>query len=453
VDLCPEATPDTWVDALLGVLDGCGEEDQIAWRKGRAFVARLERSRGPARRALTLSPDATYLVVGGFEGLGLLVGRWLAEQGARHIALLGPIPDMNSDGVAAIRGAGAHVIPLAGDVADAAALRSLLDGLARIAPPIRGIVHAATAVSPQIVSMLQPKIAGVLALEQAVQGVDFTVLFSSMASLTGAMGMTHYAAANAFLDASAQRANDNVLAVNWGSWEIDRAAPEAGRAGLQEGHLNALRPAHALEAMGRLIATGVRQMAVADIDWSKFAPLTERLRRRPFLAAFEAMPGNRNPQSAKTSGQAVREAVPAGAGDTTPAMLSDLIAPLPAEDRTQFLEGWVREAIASTLGLTDPESVPSDAGLFDLGMDSLMAGILHRKLERGVGRPLPTTLTFNHHDSRSLARYLATVLGDTGPAPGVSAAAPTAALRDAEIDAMTDAEVEANLRARLERVG
>jgi acyl carrier protein len=389
-----------------------------------------------------------------------LVGRWLAEQGARHVALLGRRPDMNSDGVAAIRLAGARVIPLAGDVADGPSLRALLDRLALEAPPLKGIVHAATVVSvvpiaeltaPQVAEMLRPKVAGLLALEQVAPAVDFTVLFSSTAALTGAMGMAHYAAANAFLDASAQQSDGRILAVNWGSWDLIRAASEAELAELREGGLNALNTAQALEAMGRMIANRVRQMAVADIDWSRLKPLYERSRPRPFLASLAAVP---YVGSSRSTGPVLRSAATGAIeGTPAPAALLDLIAALPVEDRAEFLETWVRETIAITLALTDPELVPPDTGLFDLGMDSLMAVSLQRQLERGVGRSLPATLTFNYPNARALARYLVDLLGADCFAPGSGAPTPTVGLRDTEIEALSDTEVEAQLRARLEQVG
>ncbi len=68
-------------------------EDQIAFRDGRRHVARLARcdTLGPPFPT-TLRPDATYLVTGGSGALGRLVARFLADRGARHLALLGRTP-------------------------------------------------------------------------------------------------------------------------------------------------------------------------------------------------------------------------------------------------------------------------------------------------------------------------------------------------------------------------
>jgi acyl transferase domain-containing protein/acyl carrier protein len=450
VDLPPEGGPGAQLDALVAALESGDDEDQSGTRDGNRHVARLARVAGPSPAAApAIQADATYLVTGGFGGLGLLVGRWLAERGARHVALLGRNPDMGSAGVRAIQALGAQVIPLAADVADAGALRRLLDQLARTAPPVRGIVHAATDVSmapiaaltpAQLQTMLRPKIAGLLALEQAVSGLDFAVLFSSTAALTGAAGMAHYAAANAFLDASAHQGAagfaKQVLSVNWGRWDIVRAASAGEQAALQQGGLNPLPAAVALDAMGQLLAGGERQMMVADIDWSRLRPLYERARARPLLAEMS------------NDGVAAPQPGASPSLPPPPAGLPDRLLQAPPEAREALLEAFVREAVATTLAIADPQTVSLEDGLFNLGMDSLMALDLHRRLEQGIGRGLPSTLTFNHPNIRALVRYLGGLL-DFTPA----AAAPPDRVADSDLDALSEADIEQRLRARLRAVG
>jgi acyl transferase domain-containing protein/acyl carrier protein len=453
VDLPPGAPLPAQLDALLDALDTQDAEDQIAYRNGMRHVARLERAAAPPARAPVLSPDATYLVTGGFGGLGPLIGRWLADHGARHIALLGRTPDMSSAPVRAIEAAGARIIPLAADVADPAALRRALSQLAGTAPPLRGIVHAATnvALAPiteltlqAAAAMARPKIAGLLALEQLAPALDFLVLFSSTAALTGAAGMAHYAAANAFLDATAhqERPAGRVLSVNWGSWEVMRAASAADHETLRQGGLRPLRAEIALQALGHLLAGDAPQMAVADIDWSRLKPLYERARPRPLLAAFAAPPA----------------AAPAASPQAPPVAatlaLLERLSDASAEARAELLEAFVRQEVARALAMPDAAAVPPDAGLFDLGMDSLMAVALQRALERAIGRTLPATLTFNHPTAASLARYLAALLHPAAAAPPDAMPPPATASDPAsDIDALSDAEIEQLLRARLESVG
>ena len=165
-------------------------------------------------------PDATYLITGGFGGIGLPLAHWMAEHGARHLALLGRHPDTTSDAVRAIEGLGARVIALEGDVADEAVMSGHLRRLAEQSPPLRGIVHAAVNLSfapigkltqVQVADMLRAKIDGTVLLERLTDGqqLDFWIFFSSAASLFGGWGFAHYSAANVFMDATAQTANQH----------------------------------------------------------------------------------------------------------------------------------------------------------------------------------------------------------------------------------------------------
>ena len=64
-------------------------EDQIAIRGHSVLVPRLRQSTSLTQAFPTkLTPDATYVVTGGGGALGRIVATYLAERGARHIALL-----------------------------------------------------------------------------------------------------------------------------------------------------------------------------------------------------------------------------------------------------------------------------------------------------------------------------------------------------------------------------
>ncbi|HYJ96498.1 MAG TPA: phosphopantetheine-binding protein, partial [Burkholderiaceae bacterium] len=107
------------------------------------------------------------------------------------------------------------------------------------------------------------------------------------------------------------------------------------------------------------------------------------------------------------------------------------------------------------------DAIALATGLFDLGMDSLMAVELKRRLERGIGKPLPSTLTFNYPNVGALAAFLDSQLTDTmaQPAPRATARAsvqpdPAVALADAggaDLDALSDVELETRLLAALEK--
>ncbi|MFZ5542948.1 MAG: type I polyketide synthase [Pseudomonadota bacterium] len=453
VDLDASQPVPAQAEQLLAQLDAADGEDQVAFRGAQRFAARLDHAAPPQQPAVRLRADATYLVTGGFGGLGLLVGRWLAEQGARHVALLGRHPDLQAEGVQALRAAGAQVWPLQADVADEASLKAALDGLAASAPPLRGVMHAAAALSSapitelteaDVQAMLGPKVDGTLLLEKLTRGLplDFVVLFSSSTALLGAAGLAHYAAANLFLDATAQaapRPGPQVLSVNWGTWEAMRLASADSQRGFRASGLVPMPAGEALQALGRLLAADTPQAMVARIDWATLKPLHESRRARPFLRRL----GVSAPAPA---------ASPAAKRDDTPALAQQLAQVAPGA-RQEVLTAFVQREVAAVLGWAPHEPVPTATGLFDLGMDSLMSVELKRRLERGAGRTLPSTLTFNYPNVNALAGFLATLFA----APEAPVAAPVAApepapVQGADLDALSDDELEARLLAKLEQI-
>jgi acyl carrier protein len=109
---------------------------------------------------------------------------------------------------------------------------------------------------------------------------------------------------------------------------------------------------------------------------------------------------------------------------------------------------WVREEVAAVLRLPLAD-VDAERGLFDMGLDSLMALDLRSRLEAGVGRSLPSTLAFNYPTAVALAAFL-----DIDEAPPVAPAPPTpvvASAPTADTDDLSEDELAALLARRLER--
>ena len=325
---------------------------------------------------------------------------------------------------------GARVLTLAGDVADEGAMRNLLGRLDADAPPLRGIVHAAADLSAaaipellpsQIARMLRPKIDGTLTLERVTRGrdLDFQVFFSSSTALLGAAGFAHYAAANMFLDATASAANrsgQRVLSVNWGTWEAMRLASAESQRSFREGGLQPMRASAALAALGVALRGTEAQVAIADVDWRVLKPLHEARRARPFLARLGVEP--------------VR-------GTSTPAGTVSLVERLknaPVDSHHDLIQSFVSVEVAAVLGIGEGEPVPVDTEvLFELGMDSLMSVELRRRLERGAGEGLPSTLTFNYPTVAALTVFIGGRLRASATAVAVAAPAPASTVSAAAV--------------------
>ena len=115
-----------------------------------------------------------------------------------------------------------------------------------------------------VASMLRPKLMGTDILERLTRSSarDFVVLFSSSTSLLGAAGLAHYAAANAFLDATAYAAPavcGRILAVNWGTWSVMRTITQETRQSYEASGLQPLLVDEALDLLARTLPTDARQ--------------------------------------------------------------------------------------------------------------------------------------------------------------------------------------------------
>jgi acyl carrier protein len=104
----------------------------------------------------------------------------------------------------------------------------------------------------------------------------------------------------------------------------------------------------------------------------------------------------------------------------------------------------VRNEVGRTIGLASPAQLDVEQGFFDLGMDSLMAVELKKRLEAAAGRSLATSLTFDYPSVRALAGYLARevfAIEEARPAEPQSSPEDSASLLE-RIEQLSDDEVE-----------
>ena len=457
IDLPPGRSSVT-AAAVVDRIAAPGAEDQVALRSGGVFVPRLVRGVTVDAKPTPLRRDSTYIVTGGTGGVGLMVAREMAQQGAGHLVLLSrtglPARDqwpLLAEGTAAhaqvaavreIEALGASVIVLALDVADPAGMALLTDALAAM-PPLRGVVHAAADIAAgriraltlaDVTRMLRPKVAGTWLLEQVTSAwdLDFFVGFSSTAGVFGATDLAHYAAANVFVDAFAQArraAGRPVISLSWGTWEKIRGTDEQQRL-IDRGGLRIMPAARTLNAFTRLHAADAAHLVFAEVDWHTLKPLYESKRPRPFFDEVGRQP--------------LAAARPVAPPD--PQILDRLERARPAERRSILLT-HVREQAAEVLGLQVKQVNPR-RGLFDLGMDSLMSVELKARLERTLGQVMPSTLTYNHPTVDAITDYVAGRLLAAAPA------APSPPLSDTPSDAedLSEEELVSLLAARLEKM-
>lgn len=416
LDLSPDAGGEpAEVDELLSEMLADDREDQVALRGDARAVARLSRL-GAKPADTTIRPDGTYLITGGLGGIGLILARWLVDRGARHLVLVGRsgasasaraiLDDFESQGV--------RVLTPPVDIASPQAVEKLVGEIQRTLPPLRGILHGAGVLDDGIALQLDrarlrrvmmPKADGAWNLHCATASapLDFFVLLSSMASVLGAPGQANYAAANAFLDTLAhyRRARGlPALSMNWGAWAQTGLAGKVSEAQWTARGLDLLTPEQAVRVLDRWLNAESAQIGIFPIDWAMFS---------------RAMPSGAPPLLAELAGRAGEARPSPGGAAKTPLQLR--LESATGQAREAILIAHVQAEVAALLGRGEAHAVPPGTGLFEMGMDSLLALELRRRLQAALGRPVPAPVIFNYSTVEALGRHLVGML-DPGHPPG-----------------------------------
>jgi NAD(P)-dependent dehydrogenase (short-subunit alcohol dehydrogenase family)/acyl carrier protein len=409
IDLPAAEAADKQAVMVLNELLGGSDEDQVAYANGKRYVPRLVHTTASPPSPFKIEADATYLITGGLGALGGHVAQWLVGCGARNLVLCGRHPghDAQARWAADHTGAaGCNVRILSADVAREEDVQQLLQTIESEHPPLRGVVHAAGVIGNERLAqmtatswdeVLRPKLQGAWILHKLTEHLplDFFVCFSSIAAIWGSAGQAHYAAGNAFLDALCRYRHLlglPALSINWGPITGGGMLDVQSQKWLQQRGVHAMTPEEALEVLEQLLGGEASQMVAAKVDWPRFKATYESARRRPLLDCL------------------AREDELAASRDTPyPSTFVQQLRDVPAQQRPDVLQAYVRQQIASTLGLSHGQIAPRQ-GLFDVGMDSLNAVELRYRFNTGLGVELPPTLLFDHPTVESLVAYLTATL-------------------------------------------
>jgi acyl transferase domain-containing protein/acyl carrier protein len=257
-------TPGSWqaealMTNLLSVLETEVDDVVIALRGHQCWVQTFEPINLPPVGEGTpsrLRSHGVYLITGGLGGIGLALAEHLARTLQARLILLsrsGLPPRAEWAQILAAQGdedgigrkirhvqhleeLGAEVLAVAADVANEGQVRVAVEQAVARFDTIHGVVHAAGVPgmgliqfkTPEMVAeVLAPKVKGTLVLGQVLReqeiALDFVVLFSSIASVIGGgPGQVGYCAANAFMDAYAQRHVENewlTISIDWAEWQ------------------------------------------------------------------------------------------------------------------------------------------------------------------------------------------------------------------------------------------
>ncbi|MFD8413160.1 SDR family NAD(P)-dependent oxidoreductase [Streptomyces sp. NPDC059650] len=406
IDLGTEDASDA--TALARALTYTGEPE-IAVRDGEIRTARLVRTSTPAETP-RLDPEGSVLVTGGTGELGRSVARHLvAVHGVRHLVLTsrqGPDAPGAGELAADLEAAGADSVRIvAADVSDRGQVAGLLANADR---PWTAVFHLAAVLddgllvsqdAERLARVWGPKAEAALHLHELTRelGLDLSafVLFSSAAGVLGGAGQGNYAAANTFLDALAAHRRGLGLpatSVSWGLWQ---QAGQGLTATLGQAELARMR------RMG--IGALTEQQGLAALDAALGSP-------HPHLVPvkLDLVTLRRSPDGAPALLRGLVRAPRKRVGEAAAAVsgLREQLAAQPEAERLPSLVRLVQREAAVVLGMASADAVGAQQVLKELGIDSLMAVELRRRLSAETGVALPSTLAFDHPTPAAIAALL-----------------------------------------------
>ncbi|OSC38581.1 mycobactin polyketide synthase MbtD [Mycobacterium decipiens] len=356
-DVAP-AAGGTIVDALLA---GPGE---TALRSCGSGYALLQRTLGDAPVAPGWSLDSGVLddvvITGGAGAIGLHYARYFAEHGARRIVLLSRRAADPAALAALAAPHGTVLISPPCDITDDAQLALVAAEYGGTGASL--VVHAAgkatfgTAARLTSVGVADNFAAKVLGLAQLmrlwpIRPDTRTLLCSSVSGVWGGRGHVGYSAANRLLDVMAAQlraTGRHCVAVKFGLWQgttDGTASPgivdAASVAQIERSGLRQMPPLQAIEA-------SLYEYRVDPLVFS-----ADEARFQIFLASTKSEPGDR-----------------------------------PVDGNLTIVDA-VRTQLAAVLGMPQAGELNLAQSLFDLGVDSMLAVDLRKRLKRVTGRTVP----------------------------------------------------------------
>ncbi|WP_169819380.1 type I polyketide synthase [Pseudohongiella acticola] len=370
---------------------------------------------------INFASDTVQVITGGLGGLGLLTAEWMFSRGARHFLLAGrSLPSQEASArLALLSTNGANIETDQCDVSEYSQVVALADKAARMGS-VETLIHAAGARRDGLIGSLQDADIIELAQAKAIAAENLhnafaglkpkqSVYYSSIAAWLGAAGQSNYCAANAALDSLASHytaAGALTLSVAWGAWEkvgMTASLNDSHLARLSNAGYGFINTDAGFRALGRFLATaGASEVAILTADFNRLAEM-------PGGAAFWP--------ASPPAGNALASVVVPNTPPVGPEVSDFSEQLLASEDSTAIalMQDYLARLVTEMTSPTRHGQLDFDAGFLDLGIDSLAALELRKKLETTLGIKLKSTLILDYPNITVMAKALLTMVQTIWP--------------------------------------
>ncbi|MEO8666284.1 MAG: SDR family NAD(P)-dependent oxidoreductase, partial [Ignavibacteria bacterium] len=371
----------TGLNKLLDESDQSGE-NQIAYRNGKRFVSRLIKNSAKQVNDLNVNDKSTYLITGGLGGLGILTAKWLADKGAKHLALLGRRDDTRAikQYLEELKLQDVDVNIYKADVTKKEELEKIIKEISNGKFPLKGIIHSAGVLDDGVLinqskdkfeKVMAPKVLGAWNLHELTKKMklDLFIMYSSVASLLGSAGQANHSAANSFLDSLAHYRRHKglpALSINWGVWsEIGSAAAKGADKQEKISGIGVITPQLGIRALDTAVTIDTVQIGIVPIDWNKYSKDVRNCFVEHLIKQNDTEDNVENKNNDKED------------------FISQLKA-APEDKQPELLIIYFQDLISRIMGM-EPEDMDPEQPLNTMGLDSLMAIELKNKVNIELG--------------------------------------------------------------------
>jgi acyl transferase domain-containing protein/acyl carrier protein len=367
-----------------------------------------------------LKKNGVYLITGGCGGLGEVFAEYLANEYRAQLVLLGR--RVEDDSIRqklsnlANKGAAAAVYYSA-DVSDIAAMRKTIAAIRARFGRLDGIVHAA-GIGPSLTifdkdwndfqRVLQPKLAGSIALDEATTqlDLDFICYFSSSSAVLGDFGSCDYSIANRFQMAfgsycrrKAEKGHQRgkSIVINWPLWQ--EGGMTVGDTQQTEMYLKSsgqryLERNEGLLIWEQIMGTDTQEALVLGGDPNRIKKSLCRLYGLTDLAADSTM------HAVPAPVKSIEQAQDTGAsGNLQTAAAQEVVA-----TEEQIVRN-IRATVSKILSLSE-ERLDDDVTWGDFGFDSITLGELSKVLSSHFQIEIAPSLFFSYSTIGKFCAYL-----------------------------------------------
>lgn len=221
------------------------EAIEIKYANSKRYIKVISQVKSPTPwpDEITIKENGNYLITGGLGGLGLIFSEYITNKHKVNLFLTGrsKLTDNKKEQIKTLESKGSKIYYIESDITQKSDITNLFKTIKEKVEKLDGILHCAGVLRDSFLTqkswddfktVLAPKVPGTTYLDEEFKEspLDFFILFSSVAAVTGNSGQSDYAYANSFMDHFTEYRNNLVkkgkrsgktISINWPLWDSE----------------------------------------------------------------------------------------------------------------------------------------------------------------------------------------------------------------------------------------